>query len=182
MKKLMFMLAAVAMAIGAQANSVNWGATINNASSIGSGAYTAYLLDYSKWDNYVSGDKMDSAYLTEASFGSSSLTGTGASKTTGTVVSEGIDAASISYAIVIMDSSLTQYSLLKTGTSSTYGAMDPAVTIPTASTTGPKVLGTASSGNLTWNTVEGGGDVPEPTSGLLLVMGAGLLGLRRKKK
>ena len=42
----------------------------------------------------------------------------------------------------------------------------------------------AASQTATWGTVPGGStpDVPEPTSGLLLLVGAGMLALRRKQK
>lgn len=43
--------------------------------------------------------------------------------------------------------------------------------------------GTTSYGGSTgWAKAGGGGDIPEPTSGLLLLVGAGMLALRRKQK
>ncbi len=58
-----------------------------------------------------------------------------------------------------------------------------------SSTTAGKVLegstnfsATFSMASLPWQSVGGGGDVPEPTSGLLLLVGGALLALRRKQK
>ena len=55
-------------------------------------------------------------------------------------------------------------------------------TIPTTAT--PATLGFGNMQSQTQNASNwgGGGDIPEPTSGLLLLVGAGMLALRRKQK
>ena len=184
MKKLMFMLAAVAMAACTQANSVVWSATINGATAstptIGTGDYLVYLLDNSKWDTYVTDGKMKSDYLTAASYDSAGFNENGTKLETGSQTATGIDGTSIDYAIVLVNSGATQYAVLGTGTSATY---DPetqsAVTISTVTTTGKRITGQST--GLTFSPISGGG-APEPTSGLLLLVGAGMLALRRKQK
>ncbi len=51
-------------------------------------------------------------------------------------------------------------------------------------TAAPATLGFGNMASQTQNTANwgGGGDIPEPTSGLLLLVGAGMLALRRKQK
>ncbi len=53
--------------------------------------------------------------------------------------------------------------------------VDEAVSASFASTQG-------SNPSSAWGPKSGGGDIPEPTSGLLLLVGAGMLALRRKQK
>jgi len=181
MKKLMFMLAAVAMAACTQANSVIWSSTINGATSstpnIASGDYLVYLLDNSQWDTYVKEGKMNADYLTKASYDNAGFSANGTRLETGSQTATGISASSINYAVVLVNSGATQYAVLGTGTSATY---DPesqaAVSISTVTTTGKKITGQTA--GLTFSPI----DTPEPTSGLLLLVGAGMLALRRKQK
>ncbi len=186
MKKLMFMLAAAAMAIGAQANSILWSATINGATAstpnIASGDYLVYLLDNSQWDTYVTDGKMNADYLTKASYDNSGFSANGTKLETGSQTAEGISASSINYAIVLVNSGATQYAILGTGTAATYDPESQAATsIDTVSTTGKRITG--QSAGLTFSPISGGSSgVPEPTSGLLLLVGAGMLALRRKQK
>lgn len=62
-----------------------------------------------------------------------------------------------------------------------------ATTVSTIETLGSTTVAFGSQKNATnnsaaWKSVGGGGDVPEPTSGLLLLVGGALLALRRKQK
>lgn len=62
-----------------------------------------------------------------------------------------------------------------------------AITVPEIAALGATEVAFGSQKNATnnsaaWSSVGGGGDVPEPTSGLLLLVGGALLALRRKQK
>ena len=185
MKRLMFALVSAVIAVGTQAASVQWSSNINGATTaspaIGASDYMVYLLDNSQWDTYVDSTtkKMDKAYLTAAAFDSATYTNpSGTTRLeTGARTASGIDAASINYAIVLVNADASQYAVLKTGDSATYSGTQSPVTISAVNTTGARINGTASSGNLTWNAV----DVPEPTSGILMLVGLGALALRRRK-
>ena len=62
----------------------------------------------------------------------------------------------------------------------TFTSQSKTVTIPTTSTPATLGFGNMTSQTQTW-AQSLGGDGPEPTSGLLLLVGAGILGLRRKR-
>ena len=165
MKKLMFVFAAVAMAVAAQASSVKWGIASGQAlSDISSG--TAYLMigslpDTTGWDKKTSfalsdltGDKFREGTVASGAFVSDveSITSPVATYTV--------------YMAVISDDGKT--AAISTSTKS--------LRIAAAAT--PVNLQWASSGFTTYSASEG---VPEPTSGLLLLVGGAILGLRRKR-
>ena len=170
MKKIMIALAAIGMAAGVQAAAVDWSATINGASTAGivAGNYTAYFFG-STFDGTEAGlaNALDSAGF--------ALSGTKAATGTQTFTT---DASSISYSIILVDTVKNMYATLGTGTATSYDPESSSGTEVKGSTTGQRVLGTASSGNLTWTAVT---SVPEPTSGLLMLVGLGALALRRRR-
>ena len=172
MKKLMIVLAAIALAFGAQAAAVDWGTGSLQSFGVGKqdSGYTAQILFYSDAEGknditstfgsgtQISSSKSDKSY----SFGSTTAdvaTGTYYSQIIVTRKSDGLT----------LSSDIAQFSHDGDSLSNT--------TINFTSGNG------ISGGGSQWGGAQwGGGDIPEPTSGLLLLVGAGMLALRRKQK
>ena len=184
MKKLVMLCAIVAAAVSAHAASFEWGGAIageDGQSTVGSGA-TAYLL------------------YSESAFGAinSFDTGTKTTNAGGTLRQEhSISAAEIGgyvfketynnsdytqmngyYAVVMVDGENMYYNTFNVSefTSATTPMQDYKVN---ADWSGSDFIGDpARKGTVTG----GSGDIPEPTSGLLLLIGGAMLALRRKQK
>ena len=193
MKKLMFILAAVALAIGAQGAAITWkmGTAIkapNDDGSIGSanaanGTLSMYvwLVDQATY-NAATAESIVSGYKDKIGDADGSVTGKGGAaggqaKTDGLAFSTTENTTY--YGIV-----LTQY---KSGDTEMWLANKASAVINTAGTKATvsnlsKNWGGTGGSALTQWSGGGGSDVPEPTSGLLLVMGAAMLALRRKQK
>ena len=161
MKKLMLVLAVVAMAVAAQASNVKWGLASGQAlTDITTG--TAYL---------IMGSLPDTAgWNTKASFASGDLGGT--------VYRTGEFAAGT---YLSANESITS----PVGTYTVFMAVinDDGSKVALSTEKSLKIAAAATPSSLTWSagnftTYEA---APEPTSGLLLLVGAGLLGLRRKR-
>ena len=195
MKKVMFILAAIALAIGAQGAAITWkmGTAIkapNDDGSIGSANAANGTLSMYVWlvnettYNSATADSIVSDYKGKIGTADASVTGKGGAAG-GQAQTTGLDFSTTQdttyYGIV-----LTQY---KSGDTEMWLANKASAVINTAGTD-------ASVGNLSknwgggtgtaitsWSNGGGGGsDVPEPTSGLLLVLGGAMLALRRKQK
>ena len=192
MKKVMLFLAAIALAVGVQGAAIQWkmGTAIKapnadgslGTANAGAGTLSMYvwLVDEATY-NSATADSIIADYSGSLSSASASVTGKsgaagGTAKTDGLAFSTTSDTTY--YGIV-----LTQY---KSGDTEMYIANKATAIINSAGTD-------ASVGNLSKNWGGGtgaaitswssaGGDVPEPTSGLLLLVGGALLALRRKQK
>lgn len=184
MKKLMTLACAVALAAVAQAGAVKWSATQLDASPAGayteSTTYTAYLFDAS-----VTEIATVTGYLTKAggadwtSFLAASVDSSTATYNT---TKEALSYTAKSYGdfsqgdtfsgfMVVLDADSTDnaqnYLIATKG--------EDQVLSVTFGKTGDKTLGWGSQAGVTWQSV------PEPTSGLLMLLGMAGLALRRKR-
>ena len=183
MKKLFVIAAAAGLSFAATASTVTWGAY--NASSVDSSKITEgtfYLM-------YAS-TAFDASKLTGESFSTETLKTAGLDKTfdsfaysnTGTVYKKN-NAITPSSTGVSAGTGLTVYEVLisSDGKNIAWGQQ----TMNLAAAAGVNQGKTLSSFNYvaaSTPTPPGPGPVPEPTSGLLFLVGAGMLALRRKQK
>lgn len=186
MKKIMFVVAVALLAFGAQAAAVNWtGSNVyagDGSSNKGSG-YVGYLflvsdyttaqvaaaIDAGNWST-VSGKALAKQYTTTAGKYTGPSTAT-------TAVDDSLGGTTqTGYAVIFNADSVdsaTKY----------YISATKDMAINGVGTTVFAFGSQAASQTATWGTVPGGSSpIPEPTSGLLLLVGAGMLALRRKQK
>ena len=194
MKKIMFVLAAFALAMGVQAAAIDWkmGTAIkapNADGSIGTSNAASGTLSMYVWlvdkATYEGADVSSIADTYSSKLGTASASVTGKGGAAGGTARTSDLAFSTTenttyYAIV-----LTQY---KSGDTEMYLGNKASAVINTAGTDASvlnlsKNLGGGTGSALTsWSGGSGGSEtVPEPTSGLLLLVGGALLGLRRKR-
>ena len=192
------MLAAVAAAVAVNAASVDWNYEITGAAG-GSATeftgYTAYLVDATYYSGLsevtaasITGTNPDTGknnYIQSAALTQTGSSGKGTNKkyVFSTGAQEYSDASlaegtTYNYYLVLVDAAGENYY----AQSYSYTARDGTAT-PTADAFTAAVSGaTVSSGMTAFSTGGGGGDIPEPTSGLLLLVGGAMLALRRKQK
>ena len=193
MKKLMFMLGAVACAVGVQAATVSWNLTgVNNGGS-GVDGY-AYVFN-NKTGDYKTPDalktelaKYTTATAMQAFLDANSLTALNAAVSGGQVNVTGIDLATSGlpestsgtriFAVVFDSATITDDSSYYV-TSTSGGVKTPAASTSNNAAFAIASQATATSGAGAWSTVA---PAPEPTSGLLMLIGMAGLALRRKQK
>ena len=183
MKKIMVVLVATVMAVASQAASVKWGSGtvyLPDGTTKAGTKVTAYFWDitaeqYATYSSDVSKIWSDKATLTDA--GALSVSGaTQSGKTSASAKTFTIDktVGEAAYAALLYTYQETVGDTVNTYYIANVGQ------VPEVSSLGSQVTGLAASGS--WTQANGGSDVPEPTSGLLLLVGAGMLALRRKQK
>lgn len=176
MKKLFVLASAIAMSVAASASTVTWGAV--NASAVDASKITEgtfYLM-------YTTGT-FDASKFTGNSFSADTLAAAGLDKTFDTFAYSSTTYQKKNNAItptstgVSAGNGLTIYEVLisSDGKNLAYGV----TTMNLAAAAGMNQSKTLAASAITY--VAAGG-VPEPTSGLLLLVGAGMLALRRKRK
>ena len=178
MKKIMFtLLAACAICATAQASAVDWGFGTKNTSTAADGA-TVYLI------LGTAGTYESVADVIAASVDSATVSLSGSKYATGSQTwdtATGAVGSTASFSLVLVDSAATGYYVAATGLTGTYYDPDDALT-PRPQAMSKTVSTAITSASLT--SFSGGSDpggAPEPTSGLLLLVGAGILGLRRTR-
>ena len=193
MKKLMIVLATVAVGFAAHAASVDWVYTVTGAdkndTTLYSG-YSAYLFDKTTWDNVDFATKTLAAVLAtsldNSDFASKNVgMGTNAKKTWGTHVDGGAAGTTRGIAVNNKDAggdTFNGYIVVFNADKSKYLAEAVSMTTrangdsnSTATTAELKPTSASFSG-ATWTAV-----APEPTSGLLMLVGLGALALRRRR-
>ncbi len=171
MKKLFMFMAVAALAFASQAASLDWKYDAAKA-DVGKTVYV--MLGATAQTDWASVEAIQSASVSNAKIAQK-----GAKyNASGLAVNDAITKTSANVYYVIVSKDGTTYDV--TSVSDMKGSVyDPAnqETTPGSNTSlSPSSI--TSSGN---SFSGGGGDVPEPTSGLLLLVGGALLGLRRKR-
>ena len=192
MKKLIVGMIALCAAVAAQAAYIDWQYSTKEAYQAGtdwSSGYTAYLIEASAWNEIK--DNVTASALASAATDSSGFILASSTKKGGDKYSTNVDGTATArqatansgnyyiilgsatgYNIAVNNVSITAYNdPLQAGT-----GLTPGVTMNTSdAVAGTGISFTAYGGG-------SGGDEPEPTSGLLMLVGLGVLGLRRKMK
>lgn len=196
MKKIMFMLGVAACAVGVQAATVSWNLTGVNSGGTGVDGY-AYVFN-NKTGTYKSPDalktelaKYTTAAAMQAFLDANSLTALNAAVSGGQVNVTGVDLATSGlpegtsgtriFAVVFDSATITDDSNWYV-TSTSGGVKTPAASTSNNAAFGIASQATATAAAGSWAKVNPSSGVPEPTSGLLLLVGAGMLALRRKRK
>lgn len=173
MKKIMIAVAAMVMAVVANAASVDWQVT----GSTSQAGYTAYVM---AGDVIASWSSVADVQAAAVDFGTLAKVSARASGVSGTASNDALT-KSANFYYIIVNADATQYAVSGAYAGSAY-AYDPTATPPE---TAPAAIPQFAASGATfsdWAKADGpSGDVPEPTSGLLLLVGAAGLALRRRR-
>ena len=177
MKKLMVMMAAVAMAAGVHAAVALTWQTGTGVKDVSGNAFTTATTGYTAEIMYsmaadmsttfdAGGTLTDTSYSTKGSAGFAGMTG--ANFGAGTYYTQ----------ITITEDATGKKWTSQIGSFSIADGQTSGITVNF--TSGANMGGSSLIGSTAYS--GGSGDIPEPTSGLLLLVGAGMLALRRKQK
>ena len=190
MKKLFVATAAIALAVATQAASVNWSVaasswTMSDGSKPAKGT-TVYLIDGAQWATIQAAIDGGATSFTTADAGIIAIGQTSNTKgavSGGTATSDKLTAGtSYNLAYMVFDSTAGQFYASATQSVAAYDPTIPAYAeTQYANFDGTQFSTSGLSGGWSEPGGSSGGDGPEPTSGLLLLVGVGILGLRRKR-
>ena len=186
MRKLMLFMACAMLATVTQAATVGW--TLAGASNYPNDAYQFFIIgqkgvtDIATVTALLDAGSDTSSYA----FGSGAITSTGSASSSATAAgAPTLGAGTYTGFFVVFDSASpasgsAKYAVVSGATTLTKTVAATAATVAFASGNASSILNNADN----WKSfgTGGGGDIPEPTSGLLLLVGAGMLALRRKQK
>ena len=190
MKKLFVATAVIALAVATQAASINWSLGANTwTMSDGSKPAkntTVYLIDGAQWATIQAA--IDGG-VTSFSTSDAGIIAVGQTSNTkgyvngGTATSDKLTAGqTYNFAYMVFDTAAGQFYASATQSVAAYDPTIPQYAETTfADFTATQFTTTGLSGGWSEPGGSSGGDGPEPTSGLLLLVGAGILGLRRKR-
>lgn len=171
MKKIMIAALAMAMAVVANAASVDWQVTGSKAQA----GYTAYLIAgdvVSSWESV--------ADVQAAAVASGALAVSGRNSAVKGTATDAALTKSSNFYYVLVNADASQYAVSGSYAGSTY-AYDTTATPPEAAPSEVPQFNATNATFSDWAKADGPtGDVPEPTSGLLLLVGAAALALKRK--
>ena len=189
MKKLIIASIAAAIGLAVNAATVDWQVWVTGGSASGAYAgYTAYLVNASAWD---------AATITAATFADSSIVldsatfDAGSGK--GSKTYKTLDSSSVATTRSVDVSTLSEgstlgvyYVLLNTNADpDTYYKWSDTLTgraeTGDAATTANMTIANSTLSSASWTAVGGSSPVPEPTSGLLMLLGVAGLALRRRR-
>ena len=179
MKKMMMLMLGCVIGLAAQAAQVTWTATAIPQSGT-STAYAAFLVDASS-TTLTSAEDVAKA-IQKGTFDGSYLWNGPASFKSGVAA---VAAANQALPATYGNGDPVSYYGIVFDAASPSAAQNYIVTgsgNATISAAGKLQLGNGSQAGKSWSSLGGGGDVPEPTSGLLLLVGGAILALRRKQK
>ena len=195
MKNLVLFAAAFAATAALQAAQLDWslaGKTVKTQSGANGTGITAYLMGFESAaaaDTYYASLKDGSVTLATATGAAIDSATTSSGKVWGSVTktatSPSLTEGAVGYYALLFTEKVGDQDYFMLSGAASGQAYDPAGTIETegkAASFDGSMFGAAGSRS-GWTAVSGGGgDVPEPTSGLLLLVGGAMLALRRKQK
>ena len=188
MKKLIITSIAAAIGLAVNAATVDWSVQVTSSSTSYASGYTAYLVNASAWDTTTitaATFSDNTIVLDSAVFNSGS--GKGSNKTYTTKDATGAtNARSVSVSGLDAGSTLDVYYVILNTAADPNTYYKWADTLTGREESGSEALGPnwqiagSTINSASWTAVGGSSPVPEPTSGLLLVLGMAGLALRRK--
>ena len=182
MRKLMLFAACAMLAAVTQAAQVGW--TLAGATAFANDAYQFFVIGQKGATSIATitalldaGSSVDSY-----AFGSGAVNGTGAATVLAADSGKSLDAGNYTGFFVVYDSATptagsTKYAVVSGAANLTKTIAATTASVTFAGGNASSTLNNASN----WKSYGAASGTPEPTSGLLLLVGAGILGLRRKR-